>query len=207
MIDYSEALNEWAEELGAVHLPRWDELPTLSLYMDQVLLYINETLSFLNVEPQQALESNAHKRGEQLLTAAMINNYVKQRFVPKPEKKRYQREHIACLIAYVVLKPVLPLTDIQKGIYLQLALCDRDFQKAYDIFCRQVEESLQCVSDLAQGKISDRAVYSEMPLSILGTSMSALSLATKLIAQKVLSLNTAEDGENFDLGKYMQSER
>lgn len=206
MIDYSEALNEWAEELGAVHLPRWGELPTLSLYMDQVLLYINETLSFLNVEQTEPSAEGSRKRGEQLLTAAMINNYVKQRFVPKPEKKRYQREQIACLIVYVLLKQVLPLTDIQKGIYLQLALCDRNFQAAYDIFCRQVEGSLSCVSDLAQGHAVDKAVYAEMPLSILGTSMAALSLATKLIAQKVLALNSTEEGEDFDLSKYMQPE-
>ena len=35
MKDYSQELNAWAEELSAVHLPRWDELPSLNLYMDQ----------------------------------------------------------------------------------------------------------------------------------------------------------------------------
>lgn len=36
--------------------------------------------------------------------------------------------------------------------------------------------------------------------------MAALSLATKLIAQKVLALNSTEEGEDFDLSKYMQPE-
>ena len=187
--------SQGVEQLSEHKTVRWENLPDLPLYMDQVVTYLERQLELF-----QSVQS------EKLVTASMINNYVKQRFVPKPEKKRYQREQIACLIVYVLLKQVLPLTDIQKGIYLQLALCDRNFQEAYDIFCRQVEGSLSCVSDLAQGHAVDKAVYAEMPLSILGTSMAALSLATKLIAQKVLALNSTEEGEDFDLSKYMQPE-
>lgn len=195
MKDYSQELNAWADELSAVHLPRWDELPSLNLYMDQVLEYINETLSFLIV--QNPADTNERvKRDDKLLTSAMINNYVKQKLIPKPEKKRYQRRQLACLIVYVLLKQVLPLTDIQKGIYLQLELCDRDFQVAYDLFCRQTEVGFAYVSDLTRSKIKNEQSYYTMPVTVLGTSMAALSLATKLIAQKVLALNIAEDDHN-----------
>lgn len=194
MKDYSQELNAWAEELSAVHLPRWDELPSLNLYMDQVLEYINDTLSFLVVQPYGR---NEKLRGDdKLLTAAMINNYVKQKLLPKPEKKRYQRKHLACMIVYVLLKQVLPLTDIQKGIYLQLELCDREFQVAYDLFCQKMEMGLAYVSDLTRGQVMDEQAYSTMPVTVLGTSMAALSLATKLIAQKVLALNNSEDDSN-----------
>ena len=126
----------------------------------------------------------------------MINNYVKQKLLPKPEKKRYQRKHLACMIVYVLLKQVLPLTDIQKGIYLQLELCDREFQVAYDLFCQKMEMGLAYVSDLTRGQVMDEQAYSTMPVTVLGTSMAALSLATKLIAQKVLALNNSEDDSN-----------
>ena len=37
-----------------------------------------------------------------------------------------------------------------------------------------------------------------MPVTVLGTSMAALSLATKLIAQKVLALNIpADNGHDY----------
>ena len=194
MKDYSQELNAWAEELSAVHLPRWDELPSLNLYMDQVLEYINDTLSFFVAQPHGR---NEKLRGDdKLLTAAMINNYVKQKLLPKPEKKRYQRKHLACMIVYVLLKQVLPLTDIQKGIYLQLELCDREFQVAYDLFCQKMEMGLAYVSDLTRGQVMDEQAYSTMPVTVLGTSMAALSLATKLIAQKVLALNNSEDDSN-----------
>lgn len=194
MKDYSQELNAWAEELSVVHLPRWDELPSINLYMDQVLEYINDTLSFLIVQDHTSDEKA--KSDDKFLTSAMINNYVKQKLIPKPEKKRYQRKHIACLIVYVLLKQVLPLTDIQKGIYLQLELCERDFQVAYDLFCRQTEIGFTYVSDLTQSKMRNEQTYYTMPVTVLGTSMAALSLATKLIAQKVLALNISDDDNN-----------
>ena len=86
MENYSKDLYNWAEALGNVHIPRWEELPQLSLYMDQVLFYINDTLSFLNVSTSK----DDKKKDDKLLTSAMINNYVKQHFVTKPNKKRYE---------------------------------------------------------------------------------------------------------------------
>ena len=150
MIEYSQELNEWAKELAEFHLPRWEELPSLNLYMDQVVAYINETLEFLLVDPNT--QAPKGKKEDRLLTSAMINNYVKQHFIPKPEKKRYHREHLACLIVYALFKQVLPLTDIQKGVYLHLTLCEHNFQVAYDTFCQQVEANLVYVADVAQGK-------------------------------------------------------
>ncbi|MEE0510492.1 MAG: DUF1836 domain-containing protein [Peptococcaceae bacterium] len=191
MNEYSQELNEWAKELAAFRLPRWEELPSLNLYMDQVVAYINETLEFLLVDPNT--QAPKGKKEDRLLTSAMINNYVKQHFIPKPEKKRYHREHLACLIVYALFKQVLPLTDIQKGVYLQLSLCDRNFQMAYDTFCQQVEANLLYVADVAQGKPVRELVDSEMPQSVLGTGMAALSLASKILAQKVLALNTQDD--------------
>ena len=168
----------------AFHCPRWSELPDLDLYMDQVVTFLEQSLSVFS-------------EGEKPITATMINNYVKQHFIPKPEKKRYHREHIACLMVYALFKQVLPLTDIQKGVYLQLELCDHDFQKAYDRFCEQIELSLAYVADAAQGKAVEQTTFAEMPLTILGTSMAALSLASKILAQKVLALNNYDDVTDY----------
>ena len=51
MIDYSQELNDWAKELAEIRLPRWEELPSLNLYMDQVVAYINDTLAFRLAAP------------------------------------------------------------------------------------------------------------------------------------------------------------
>lgn len=188
MIDHSRELNEWAQKLAAVQLPRWQELPTLALYMDQVVAYINDTLSFLLIDPNPQAQDQKGKKEDRFLTAAMINNYVKHRYIPRPQKKRYQREHLACLMVYALFKQVLPLTDIQKGVAMRLTLCDYDFGKAYDMFCTQVENALAAVAVMAQGERIDAETVVDRSPENLGTRMAALSLASKIVAQKVLSM-------------------
>lgn len=85
-------------------LPNWEQLPDLELYLDQVLLYVNQqTLPFLA----------SH---EKPLTASMINNYVKHGYIPKPNKKKYNRMHLARLIILSICKPIFPIADIKETI-------------------------------------------------------------------------------------------
>ena len=51
------------------HIPRWNELPNVDLYLDQVVNLINSTLS-----PYIFFNSNYEKESNQLLTKTMINN-------------------------------------------------------------------------------------------------------------------------------------
>ena len=55
--------------------PKWSELPNLDLYLDQVLLYVNQ------------LDSSCIIDDDKRLTSAMINNYVKNGHLEKPIKK------------------------------------------------------------------------------------------------------------------------
>lgn len=85
-------------------LAKWNQLPSLDLYLDQVLLYVNqETANFLN-------------QNEKLLTASMINNYVKHGYLPKPQKKKYSRHQIARLIVLTICKSVFSIADISQMI-------------------------------------------------------------------------------------------
>ena len=61
-------------------MPRYNELPAIELYIDQVLSYIDSI--FAPLEMQDI---------EKTLTASMVNNYVKQGAVPPTVKKRYSR--------------------------------------------------------------------------------------------------------------------
>lgn len=87
-------------------LPRWDELPNLELYSDQVLIYINNMLT------------SKYDEDEKLITATMINNYVKHKHVDKPVKKKYNRQQLARLIAIVFLKDVFALQEISETLEL-----------------------------------------------------------------------------------------
>ena len=74
-------LKEWEEALLNVSLPRWDELPEIEIYMDQLVKFIDKYTGELQLD---------HTKD---LTPSMINNYVKLKLVPKPVKKKYGKNH------------------------------------------------------------------------------------------------------------------
>lgn len=87
------------DTLAKRSLPRWEELPDLELYMDQVLSLIGRYIP------------SGEAKG---LTASMVNNYVKQKVLPPPVNKRYGRGHIAALLMLCTLKSVMPISAIQQ---------------------------------------------------------------------------------------------
>ncbi len=112
-------------DFAAFHCPRWEELPDLGLYMDQVLIVVEGALRPLF--PADPV----------VLTSTMVNNYVKQQVLIPSEKKKYRREHLATLITITILKRVLSVAEI-KFVLERLALT-ADAAAGYDLFCAQLE--------------------------------------------------------------------
>ena len=75
MEDASERIRRWAKAGEDTALPDWNELPTIPLYMDQVIFTWGKP-AFFERDGQSSL-----------LTSSMINNYVKTGVLPHPEKK------------------------------------------------------------------------------------------------------------------------
>ena len=75
--------------------PRYEDLPDISLYSDQIIDALDRYTAPLLTDGS-----------EHIITPAMINNYVKQRLIPPPEKKRYGRNHLAHLYCICLLKQV-----------------------------------------------------------------------------------------------------
>jgi hypothetical protein len=100
--------------------PKWDELPELDLYLDQVLLYVNNVCG------------SSISAADKGLTASMINNYVKHGYIAKPVKKKYQRHQIARLIAITTLKTVFSIQEISAT--LNMLHKSADSRELYDDF-------------------------------------------------------------------------
>lgn len=127
-------LNEIRDETAAIleyQCPRYRALPDLDLYMDQVLYLIERTLGLFS-EP-----------GEKVLTASMVNNYVKQKVLLPPVNKKYNKDHMAYLIVLCLLKKVFSLGEIQKLMALQMETFP--LEGAYDYFCQRWENALHRV--------------------------------------------------------------
>ena len=121
-------------------LPRFAELPTVGLYLDQTVQFVNGYFrTFQGVE----------------LTASMVSNYVKKGIISHPVKKKYTREQLASLFYIAVSKTVLSMENIDALFQMQRAHCTA--AEAYDYFCEEMENCVPFVFG-ASKTIRDLAV-------------------------------------------------
>ena len=101
-------LDRILREILDYRCPRYDQLPDLPLYSEQLI----DILTRLTVP----LLGDGR---EPVLTPSMINNYVKQKLIPPPEKKRYDRTHLAYLYCICLLKQVFSIQEISSIFHIQ----------------------------------------------------------------------------------------
>ena len=113
------------------HLPRYQDLPNMGLYLEQTTKYINHFLA-----PLGCIE----------ITSSMISNYVKKGLIPSPVKKQYYADQLAYLFFIAIAKQVLSMENI-------IALAEQQRKTytvpvAYDYFCMELENMLYFVFGL-----------------------------------------------------------
>lgn len=111
MITYSQKKKflNYAKKISRIHIPTWNELPEVDLYMDQVIIYIeSHIVDFVS-------------KDSKFITKSMVNNYVKQNILPAPVNKKYSKTHLAHLIIICLLKQIMPLPDVKTIIDSKLA--------------------------------------------------------------------------------------
>lgn len=128
-----ETKQQIADSLKDFRLPRYNEIPTVGLYLEQATKYIGEYLEPL---------------GEYTLTPSMISNYVKKGLIANPVKKQYGREQIAYLFFIAMAKSVLSLDALTGFIKLQQRTYP--LPKAYDYFCEQFESLLRFSFEISE---------------------------------------------------------
>ncbi len=150
-------------------LPRWEELPDIDLYMDQLIGYLEKKLAFLSLADDLADD-------EKFITSTMINNYVKKKIIPAPEKKKYTKIHLAYLCIIITLKKVFTISQIYALIGNITKLNSLD--EAYDNFCNEMESAFDLVFE---NKTEQKHQKSDTALKA-----AALAYAYKMYAQKLL---------------------
>lgn len=119
--------------------PHWDDFPDVGLYMDQVVELVNKYLS----------DFSAFSGKDKQITSSMINNYVKSKAVPAPEKKRYSRTHLAYIMIICTLKQTFSISVIQSLIG---GVDEDDIKSMYDSFADHQQEAY---SKAAQDILND----------------------------------------------------
>lgn len=148
-------------------LPRWEELPSIELYLDQVLSLLDEWLGdYLSFD------------GKKIMTKTMINNYVKQKFILPPVNKKYDRMAVASLFVIAILKPVYTINEIARLI--RLAIRTIEPESAYNQFCQMIEEAVKFTF---RGEALPKSDFAQDPRGILRNVCS--SVASQLYVRNI----------------------
>ena len=121
----TELKRRMAGSIRGFRLPRYAEIPTVGLYLEQTIKYINAYLA-----PLGCLE----------LTGSMVSNYVKKGLIPAPVKKQYFPEQISYLFFVALAKNLTSMENIDLLISVQRGTYP--LPVAYDYMCRELENML-----------------------------------------------------------------
>ncbi len=182
-------LRRWEKYLNEYRLPRWEDIPDLGLYMEQVLVLMREYLDYLPPELKE----------EQFLTAATINNYVRNRIMPMPRRKRYYRIHIAYLIMICTLKQSLSIATLQTMIPMDIPI--DEVRRIYDAYAQRhrvtaayFAQQIRLVAGPILGHADTGDELAVHQTSDLIASAAIAAGLSRLLAEKLLLL----DGKTLD---------
>ena len=158
-------LQRWDKFITDYHLPDWETIPDFGLYMDQVIVLLEQYLSFIPAPVGGK---------ERFVTSSTINNYVRLKIMPAPEKRKYHRIHIAYLIMILTMKQSLSISDVQKilpadsnetdvrAVYEDYSL---KFRRVGLFFNQQVQsgsEGIRSRGAAGHRKCADRRVFQDI---------------------------------------------
>ena len=149
----------------------WDQLPDFSLYMDQVLSYMD----------RQVIRFD----GDDGLTAAMVNNYTKSGLAPRAEGKKYGREHLAYFTAICVLKRVMSTRDMD--LLIREELQDRPVQDGYAAFRQSLDKALNITADELAARTGGREL-DDAALADAAIHFALLSYAAGVAGRRCVAL-------------------
>jgi len=145
--------------LSEFQLITWAELPTVPVYMDQLLGLVNQALLPLGVPA---------------VTKTMVNSYVKQHFFSRPTGRQYTRNHLVAVIVVSILKTDFALPTIGHAI---LAIRDS----------RQVEQRYQQFSTAFEQALSNQPVVLATDRMTRAIQLAAQTVAKHLLTMQALA--------------------
>lgn len=128
-----EKMEEITAEIQAFRMPRYEELPRMNLYLEQI---IEEVVYILG-------PIYGDNRQDKWITRTMVGNYVKQGLLPRPVGKKYTKEHIAYLLYISIAKQVLSIEEIHRLLEIQREAYP--IELAYNYLCNEFENALQVI--------------------------------------------------------------
>ncbi len=171
-----ENLKKWLNDLSDFEFPKWNELPELPLYMDQVMMYLESKLEPLNIEDE-----------ENVITPCMINNYVKGDVVPNPKQKKYGKEHLSKILITCAMKQVLSISDI-RTLFKLLEQYDEQDENIYSSFQSIQASSMSNIVNETLSQLENENNSKDLEKQMIYSALKLVIEAEvkKIIANKIL---------------------
>ena len=188
----AQAVADWAKEGEQSAPPAWEELPGIPLYMDQVIALLGQYLDFIPMEDSK----------DKPVTPTTINNYVRLKVMPAPEKRKYYRVHIAFLIMIFTLKQGISINGLQQ--LLPSTADEEEIKNFYTSYVERLQEvgnfytaqTRAAVQDILDPQVTDEGVVENVIIqSILQSGFS------RIMAEKLLHLQDADPERVLELEK------
>lgn len=163
--------NEQFDKLkDKLNIPAYEEFPDIELYMDQVLDFLSRSHTSL-------------RKGD-VLSSAMVNNYIKAQLLPRAKGKKYSRTHLAHLTIIQRLKHVLSVKDT--GLLMDSVKEERTDEEFYETFRKMLGETAET--------ITTQVINSSDSLPDTAMRMAILSYLCKVSSEYIIDLfqNDAE---------------
>lgn len=160
-----------ATDLINYHCPRWNELPEIELYADQVICILQTNLAIFSTDIETPI-----------ITQSMINNYVKKGFLMRPTKKKYNRTHLAYLFVICILKRLMNISEISDSIQVMQKIYT--VENGYNFFCEELENAIKNVFSMNETnskKFIESATREDITLRAMVSAFANCVLVDKLI--------------------------
>ena len=187
---YEEFLNQVMDKYAKTGLLLPDEMPEVELYMDQVVSLLNKELAVYKEKEQD------------VFTKSMVSNYVKHKVLPKPENKKYNKEHMVILNMIFQLKSIFQMDEMKVLFKSFVENHESSLEEQYDmeglydsLLRSRDKEILQMTNQIHEDIEYVKAVMEEMGTSdddaheIMGVILilAIQSNAYRLMARKLLN--------------------
>lgn len=118
---YEEFIKQTVEDFVKGGVVDSKAFPDMDLYMDQAVLFINKHLDVYKKEEKDAV-----------MTKTMVGNYSKHHLIPRPQNKRYTREHLILLTLIFYLKGTFQMEEIQTLMEPFIDNYNSEFDEKFD---------------------------------------------------------------------------
>lgn len=164
----TSSLQQWLDTVSEEQPMTWRDMPPLDLYMDQVITLMNRQFELVKVQTDRPL------------TPSMINNYVKDGVMPRPEHKRYRREHLVALAIIYLLKAEFTLPEIRE--LLDGLTKHYTPEEIYECLLHtQVDRLRDAAEEIDRAKDTDEATRYKLAMQLAIEANAKRIAATKLL--------------------------